>query len=274
MITLQCSLSEKQIKAGFRKIIFGSSRIKCPKCGNLKIRKINKRYWCNHCRKFFSLTSTTWLKGIRFSWKTLYLLLHCWLRGYSVKITQELVGLSRPTISYWFRKFRTHIPQNHVYLSEEVEVDESWFGVRNKGRKGHTWKENKIPVAGIYARQSDLLVTKTLVKATKKYIIPFVKENINPKGSHIFSDMYRPYWPLPKLGFRHTMVDHYNKEYTETNHLEGCWSVIKRKLKATYYAVSKKRFPEYVCEMTYRFNTRKNPDNPLSYLQKSLPSAS
>lgn len=274
MIILQCSLSERQIKSEFRKIIFGS-RTKCPHCGNLKIKAIkDNRYWCPRCRQLFSLTSTTWLKGIRISWKKLYLLLYCWLREYPVRITIDLTGLSRPTIYKWYHKFRANIPSEILCLSEEVEIDESWFGVRNKGRKGHTWKENKIPVGGIYGRQSDLLITKVLPAATADHIVPFVTKNVDQLNAKIFSDRYRPYWPLRRLGLNHTMVDHYSGEYKETNRIEGMWSVMKRRLKRTYYAVSKRKLPEYVCEITYRINTRKSPEKPLEYLKKSIRSAS
>lgn len=274
MVSLQCSLSEKQIKSEVRKIIFGSLRTKCPFCDNLRVKAIKSRYFYPRCRKLFSLTSATWLKGMRFSWRKFYVLLHCWLKSYPVKITTELTDLSRPTISNWYRKFRLNIPKETVYLSEEVEIDESWFGIRHKGRRGHSWKANKTPVIGIYGPHSNVLVTKVVPNTLERYIIPFVKENINLEGSHIFSDRYRAYWQLPKLGFNHTMIDHYSGEYTETNRLEGCWSVMKRKMKGIYYAVSRKRFPEYVCEMTYRFNTSKNPEKPLEYLQKSIRSAS
>lgn len=273
MIILQCSLPEKQIKSEMRKIVFGN-RTRCPTCHNLKIKSINHRYWCPRCRKFFSLTSTTWLKNIRFAWQKLYLLLYCWLKEYPVRITLDLTELSRPTIYQWNDKFRNNIPLETIYLSEEVEVDESWFGTRNKGRKNHTWKENKIPVVGIYARESDKLITKSLPAATAEYILPFIKGNVDQTNAKIFSDKYRPYWPLRRLGLNHTMVDHYSGEYTETNRIEGMWSVMKRRLKRTYYAVSKRKFPKYVCEITYRINTRKNPEKPLEYLNKSIMSAS
>lgn len=201
-------------------------------------------------------------------------MLYCWLKEYPVRITLDLTGLSRPTIYQWYDKFRSNIPLENIYLSEEVEVDESWFGTRNKGRKGHSWRENKIPVAGIYARQSDRLITKALPAGTAEYILPFIKENVDQIKAKIFSDQYRPYWPLRRLGLNHIMVNHYSGEYKETNRIEGLWSVMKRRLKRTYYAVSREKFPEYVCEITYRINTRKNPEKPLEYLKKSIRSAS
>ena len=207
---------------------------------------------------------------MRFGWKKFCILLHCWLKSYPVKTTIELANLSRPTIYQWFSKFRQNIPQYEAKLSEEVEIDESWFGPRNKGRKGHNWQENKVPVIGIYARQSDLLITKDLPRGTAEYILPFVRKYVDPLTAHIFSDKYRPYKPLTRLGLNHTAVDHYLGQYTETNRIEGMWSVMKRHLKRTYYAVSREKFPEYVCEITYRINTRRNPDSCFKFLEKTL----
>lgn len=274
MVSLTCSLSERTIKAHLRKIIFGS-RTRCLRCNNthLKWNERESRYWCNQCRRHFSLISDTWLRGMKISLKELWVILTCWLSELPVKQVSELSSLSQKAIRRWYRLFREHTPEIINHFSGEVEIDETYFGVRHKGRKGTHWKLNKIPVIGIYSRNSGLIETRELKEATLDYIIPFIKDRLNPKQVHIFSDKYRPYWPLPSLGYRHTMVDHYAHQYKETNRIEGCFSVFKRKLRRIYWSVSKRYFRLYLCEITYRFNTRNNPDTPLEYLQKSLPSA-
>lgn len=269
-INVKVGLSEKKITSLLRRTIFGP-RTKCPRCNYLKIRQLpDKRYWCKRCRRRFSLTSSSWLKGMNISFKTLYLLLYCWLKGYTVKITRDLTGLSRKVIYQWFNRFRRHAPQIFKEFNGACEVDETYYGFRNKGRKGHAWKENKTPVLGLYERESATVKIEVVSRATLENIKPFILANLNLNQSHLFSDQYRPYWHLPKLGYQHTMVDHFNREYKETNHIEGFWSVFKRALRRNYYHVRHENLDKYGWEITYRFNTRKTPDTPLDFLAKTL----
>lgn len=270
-IEVKVLLSEKKIGSFLRKITFGP-RTRCLKCGYTKIRQLpDQRYWCKKCRRRFSLTSNSWLKGKKISLKQLYLLLDCWLKGKTVKDTIDSVRLSRQTVYLWFRVFRTYSPQIDKIFQGNCETDETYVGPVRKGpRKGHTWKENKTPVLGIYERESGLVKIEVVPDAVLDYIKPFILTNIDLGQGHIFSDQYRPYWHLPKLGYQHTMVDHFNHEYKETNHIEGFWSVFKRTLKRSYWAVRPENLSNYGREIVYRFNTRRSPDTPLTFLEKTL----
>lgn len=266
---LECSLSERSIKSKFRKVIF-RERIQCPHCDTSKIRMVRKRYWCPRCRLFFSLTSHTWLAGMKFTWKTLYLLLACWLNNYSVNVTQDLTKISRPTIYHWFRKFRLHAPQLKAYFSQErMVVDETYFGGHKKGIRGRG-SLNKTPVLGAVGASSGHLVTETFQNFDQLYLVSFLKRHTHKKIP-LLTDCYKTYWPLKKrYGYsNHQMINHAYR-FKETNLIETCWSVMKRRLRQTYHHATKEKMPEYVAEMTYRFNTRKNPDSPLEFLQKSL----
>lgn len=270
MIPLTCPLSERAIKARFRLLVCGG-RTRCSRCHNCHVRWLEKeeRYWCPRCRRRFSLVSGTWLHGMKISWQTLYLLLDCWLNAYDVKQTSELSSLSPKMVRKWFRRFRTHIPQNTEYFQGNVEADESWFGYRSGARIQAAWRKVKIPVLGLYERETGLLKTKSVPRPTEEHLIPFVTRNI-VGGAHVISDSYRSYWQLPDLGYEHTRVDHYNREYAPTNRIEGSWSVLKRKLRKLYYSVSREKFPEYLCEITYRFNTRKSRPKPLEFLTDTI----
>lgn len=267
MLTIRVSLSERAIKARLRKTVFGP-RTKCLKCGNLHIKEINRRYWCPRCRRFFSLTSDSWLKGMKFSYQTLYKLIHCWLKGYTVDTTLDITELSRPTIYSWFDKLRSRAPQIIQEFQGTCEIDETYIGPRSKRRFG-SWKPSKVPIIGIYERESGQVKVQAVPRATNEHVQPFIKEGI-AREAKSYSDRYRTYFPLRRLGRNHIMVDHYSGEYKETNHIEGYWSVLKRKLKRIYWRVYARNLGKYACEITYRFNTRKNPDQPLDFLEKTI----
>jgi len=268
MLTVKINLSRREIKARLRKIIFGP-RTKCLKCGNFHVTMIRKRYWCPKCRRFFSLTSGSWLKGMKFSFKTLCLLIHCWLKGYSVNMTTDLTGLSRPTIYNWFNRFRTLAPQITEQFQGTCEIDETYIGPRYR-RRFENRKTTKVPVIGVYERESDRVKAQAVPEATLVYMGPFLKEGIDSEATS-YSDKYRAYWPLrKKLGRNHIMVDHYSGEYKETNHIECFWSILRRKIKRIYWRVYARNLGKYVCEIAYRYNTRKKPDEPLDFLEKIM----
>lgn len=271
-IEVKIKLSEKALAAKLRRLTFGP-RIRCPRCGYTKIRQLpDKRYWCKKCRRRFSLTSSSWLKGRKISFKTLYLLLDCWLKRKTVRDTIDSTKLNRLTVYQWFRTFRTNAPQIDKIFQGNCETDETYYGPVRKGpRKGHTWKENKTPVLGIYERESDTVKIEVVPDAVLDYIKPFILANVDLNQGRIFSDQYRPYWHLSKLGYQHTMVDHFNHEYKETNHIESFWSLFKRTLRKTYYSIRHENLADYGREIAYRFNTRKNPDTPFTFLEKTLP---
>ena len=58
--------NERKIKAFVRKVVFGQ-RIRCPRCNSSNIRRSECRFRCPSCRKPFSLTSVSWLSGMKLS---------------------------------------------------------------------------------------------------------------------------------------------------------------------------------------------------------------
>ena len=90
---LICTLSNKQIKAQFKLLIF-NGRSRCPRCGYTKIRRSENRYRCPKCRLPFSLTLGTWLKGMKLPWDKLYLLLDCWLKRMSLDLVTQNMQIS------------------------------------------------------------------------------------------------------------------------------------------------------------------------------------
>jgi hypothetical protein len=65
-------------------------------------------------------------------------------------------------------------------------------------------------------------------------------------------------------GFDHQTVEHSTGEYvrgdTHTNTIEGYWSRLKNSIRGTHVHVSQKHLWKYVCEFSYRYNMRKQPE--------------
>jgi len=266
MVSLKCELSDRQIKAEFRKLIFGQ-RVFCPHCGFTKIRSSEGRYWCKKCRRHFSLTSGTWLSGMKISWTKMYIVLECWLRKIDIGNVCHLTGTSYPTVFYFYRKFRQHVPENAFKIGANGHylVDESYFGWKRKGQRGRG-AQGRVPVMGVY--HDGLIKTKVIPDVSPGSLLPVIQSNV-PRGSQITSDKWRSYNRLKSLGYRHKRINH-EYRYLETNPIEAAWSQMKRSLERMYHHCHLKNMPDYVAETTYRYCARKNPDSPLIFLKKSI----
>ena len=150
-------------------------------------------------------------------------------------------------------------------MSGQVEVDETFVGGRKHRTKAHrpgTGRDNKSVVLGIVQRGGPLL-GKVVDSNEAMSLIPPIMENV-AQGTTIHSDEWTVYKRhLPNLGYKHSFVKHRIDEFvrdeTHTNTLEGFWSHLKRGIRSTHVAVSKKHLQRYVDEFAWRFNNRHDP---------------
>lgn len=265
---LVCTLSIKEIKAQFRLLVFGG-RVYCPRCGYTKVRTSENRYRCPRCRKPFSLTSGTWLSGMKLPWDKLYLLLDSWLKGLRLESVVKLTDVSYPTAFDWYRKFRGNVPKSAFKLSKSgyYIIDETYLGWKKKGKRGRG-TQGKKPLFGILDSIKGNAYTEMVADLDEETLVDILDQRV-PLGSTIVSDGWRSYENLDCYGYKHIIVDH-EVEFKRTNQIEACWSHLKRNFRKMYHHCSLDNLPEYGREITYRFCARKKPDSPLTFLQKSI----
>ncbi len=137
--------SASKIRSEVRRVVFGK-KLFCPRCGSPQVKRSENRYRCRLCRKPFSLTSPTWLKGMKISHQQLWLLLWCWTRKVPLDQTASAAGLSKSTARKWYEKFRDNLPQEkleEVRLSGIVQMDEAYRGGKKRGYSIIGAKEQK-----------------------------------------------------------------------------------------------------------------------------------
>ena len=140
-------------------------------------------------------------------------------------------------------------------LAGEIELDESYFGGRRKGKRGRG-AAAKVPVFGILERNGVVrveVVKDVSARSLMEHTIKTVR-----RGSIIYTDKFRSYDALMFCGYRHLRVDHgrrFCSGKVYINGLEGFWSYAKQRL-AKFHGVSKEKFPFYLKEMEFRFNNR------------------
>jgi transposase len=82
----------------------------------------------------------------------------------------------------------------------EIEVDESYFGGRWKGKRGRG-AAGKIPVFGLLKR-GGRVCTKIIPDASGATLIPIIKRKVIP-DSIVYSDSWRGYNVLDVSDFKH-----------------------------------------------------------------------
>lgn len=174
------------------------------------------------------------------------------------KIAQQ-VKLSYPTVLKAVTLIRIAIVANSKdakeLLNGEIEIDESYFGGRRKGKRGRG-AFNKVPVFGILERDG-IVKVEVIRDVTAESILSMTIKTVR-RGSIVYTDKFRSYDALMFCGYRHLRVDHgkrfaIGKVYI--NGLEGFWSYAKERL-IKFHGVSKEKFPFYLKEMEFRYNNR------------------
>jgi transposase len=226
---------------------------KCVFCSSFKINRTHRGYIkCRKCKRQKSLKQLQ---------RELAIVKGFYQAQPAYRLARDL-NLNYQTITRVYQKLREAI--YHVAelegqrLSGEIEMDESYFGGRRKGQRGRGAKGKSI-VFGLLERDGRVY-TKVVEEVTADELMTIIRKKTR-KGSVYFTDKFRSYNSLKRLGKHHTvkhekhLVDKRTKNHI--NGIEGFWSFAKHIL-YNYRGVSKYHFPMYLKEVEYRFNHRKD----------------
>ncbi len=178
----------------------------------------------------------------------------------ALQVSVEL-GVSYQVVARIFRVIRELIFNQAELegkkLSGNVEMDESYFGGRRKGKRGRGAAGKKV-VFGILER-GGRVYTRVVYTLTAENLMVIIKKKTR-KGSVFHTDTFKSYNSLKQYG-KHLTVNHKKELVDKNNHnhingIEGFWSYAKHKM-YNYHGVSKANFALYLKEMEYRYNHRK-----------------
>lgn len=172
------------------------------------------------------------------------------------------LGLNYRTVKNIYDKIRLKIVDfldlNFKKLEKELELDESYFGGKRKGKRGRG-AGNKKSVFGILERKN-VIYTVVVDKVNKETLMGEI-ERASVKGSVYFTDSFTSYNDLHKYG-KHSTINHSKtfvdkeKKENHTNGIEGFWSFAKEKM-MKYHGVKYDNFNLYLKETEFRYNFRK-----------------
>ena len=201
------------------------------------------------------------LKRARISKKKFHEIVRYFIYDLEATKVSQMTGLTRKTINRYYQKIRTAIKnhqENTTPFTGEVELDESYFGGKRKGKdKRGRCVIDKIPVFGIKKRDGNVY-TQIIKNASRNELKPIIRELIE-KDSTIYTDSWKAYDSLVLDGYKHYRINH-SKEFSrgKGNHINGVenfWGWCKMRL-SKFRGLHRHTFLLHLKESEWRFNHR------------------
>ena len=186
-------------------------------------------------------------------------LIELFISGSTARTAAALVDVNRNTAAYYFHRLRQLIYQaveDETLFSGEIEVDESYFGGRRKGKRGRG-AAGKVPVFGILKRGGKVY-TKVIPDVRSTTLMRIMEQKIVP-DSIVYTDSLQSYNVLDVSDFHHVRVNHSYLFAEGRNHINGIenfWNQAKRHLRK-FNGIPREHFGLFLKECEWRFN---NPD--------------
>jgi transposase len=185
-------------------------------------------------------------------------LIEHFVAGTTARTASALCGVNRKTAAYYFHRlpeiiyFKLEQEADAVFCGE-VEVDESYFGGRRKGKRGRG-AGGKIPVFGLLKRRGKVY-TKIISDASSVNLCPIIERKVVP-DSIVYTDTWRGYNALDVSGFKHYRINHsklFADKHNHINGIENFWNQAKRHIRK-FNGVPKEHFALFLKECEWRFN--------------------
>lgn len=176
--------------------------------------------------------------------------------GATARTTAEIVEVNKNTAQLFFHKLRELILKNqqmNMVFQGEIEVDESYFGGRRKGKRGRG-AAGKVPVFGLLKRGGKVFA-EIIPDAKSSTLIPIIQEKVVP-DSIVYTDTFKSYNVLDVSEFKHERINHsklFANKHNHINGIENFWNQAKRHLRK-FNGVPKKNFRLFLKECEWRFN--------------------
>ena len=229
----------------------------------------DNKYRCRNTGKYFNVRTGTLFDNTKVPLQKWFLSI--WIatshkKGISSIQLSKDIDVTQKTAWFMLQRIRNCFGFDNIgELDNEVEVDETFIGGKNKNRhsskkvkesQGRSVKD-KTPVVGMLERQGKLIarqIEDTKLETLTTEIIKNVKHSAS-----VFTDEWLGYNAISRI-YDHSVIKHNANEYVKgnihTNTIEGFWSLLKRGIVGIYHFTTKKHLQKYVDEFVFRYNTR------------------
>jgi transposase len=183
-------------------------------------------------------------------------LIEHFVAGTTARTTAEIVGINKNTAQLFFHRLRELIVANQLsegLFEGEIEVDESYFGGRRKGKRGRG-ASGKTPVFGLLKRGGKVFA-EIIPDAKSKTLLPIIQKKVVP-DSIVYTDTFRSYNALDVSEFKHMRINHsklFAEKHNHINGIENFWNQANRHMRK-FNGIPKKNFRLFLKECEWRFN--------------------
>ena len=196
------------------------------------------------------------LKHCRLSDKRQRKLLEYFVLEVTARAVSDLMEIQANTAVLFYFKVRMIIAEKlETEVSEfagEIELDESYFGVVRKGKRGRG-AAGKVPVFGILKRGGKVY-TQIIDNTKTDTLMPIISQKVKP-DSVVYTDSFLSYNALDVSEFKHYRINLSEIIADKKNHINGIknfWNQVKRLLRK-YNRISVKHFYLFLKECEFRF---------------------
>jgi len=238
----------------------------CPRCGSREYYFIAtlKRYECKRCHRQTSVTAGTVFHKLRQPLRKLFwavYLIGSDKQGISAAELQRKLGIkSYRTVWNLMHRIRAVMSSSGAFpLTKEVEVDETYIGghetgKRGRGAKGKTAVAIAVETTGEKKHTMGRAYLKTIPQVTQDELKHFLHSHVT-KGVPVRTDGLHVY-NFVGQEYRHHRVVLAKKENAAEllPKVHIVISNLKMWLRGTYHALPQKYLQNYLNEFVFRFN--------------------
>lgn len=184
--------------------------------------------------------------------------------GISAKEMERQLGVTYKTAWRMLSLIRKSLSQPLRPLKGDVEMDEAYFGGKGDGGKYNKNQREvmkaKAVVHGAVERGGEVRA-EVSKDASAMTAWLFLRRYIDSEGTRLMTDKSNHYDKVARDYNRHS-VNHSQKEYVRddiyVNNIESFWGHVKRSIKGTHKAISKKHLQSYLDAFVWHRNNRDN----------------
>ena len=238
----------------------------CPSCGDESGWRLKRGQWqCRKCRRQTSVLADTIFQDSHLPltiWFRAMWLITSQKYGISALGLQRSLGLGsyRTAWAMLHKLRRAMVRPDRDRLHGLVEVDETYWGAREKGVTGRLIEKKAIIVVAAEEDGEGIgrIRLRRVDDVTRETLHAFIADSVEP-GSTVNTDGLQSYRDLDVHAHRRDVQRKTNQDEHPPQHAHRVIALLKRWLLGTHQgAVSKAYLDFYLDEFTFRFNRRKS----------------